>query len=88
MTAYDGKSYFGHLNKLVDECNNTYNRYLAKNLLMLITEKNTNFKAPKFKFTFKSKFKVGDRVRITEYRNILSECYIENWSREIFLLTN
>ena len=30
MTANDSKSYYGYLNKLVDEYNNTYNRSIGK----------------------------------------------------------
>ena len=30
------------------------------------------------------KFKVGDRVRITKYKNISSYGYTKNWSREVF----
>ena len=31
------------------------------------------------------KFKVGDRVRITNHKILLSKCCTENWSREIFV---
>ena len=37
-----------------------------------------NHKAPKFK--------VNDGVRIIKYENIFSKGYIENWSREIFVI--
>ena len=33
-----------------------------------------------------TKFKVNDRVRITKYKNIFSEGYTENWSKEIFII--
>ena len=32
------------------------------------------------------KFKVGDRVRITKFKNIFSKGYLENWPKEIFLI--
>ena len=32
------------------------------------------------------KFNVNDRVRFTKYKNIFSKYYIENWSREIFII--
>ena len=32
------------------------------------------------------KFKAGDRVRITKYKNIFSKGYTENWSKEIFVI--
>ena len=34
----------------------------------------------------KSKFKVGDRVRITRYKNIFAKVYAPNWSSEIFIV--
>ena len=30
--------------------------------------------------------KVNDRVRIMKYKNIFSNAYTENWSREIFII--
>ena len=61
-----------YLNKLVDQYNNTYHHSIKKNLLMVII-----MKTPKFK--------VNDRDKITKYKNVFSNGYIENWSREIFI---
>ena len=33
-----------------------------------------------------SKFKVGDRVRISKFKNIFAQRYTPNWSREIFIV--
>ena len=33
-----------------------------------------------------SRFKVGDRVRISKFKNIFAKGYTPNWSREIFIL--
>ena len=33
-----------------------------------------------------SRFKVGDRVRISRYKNIFAKGYIPNWSKEIFIV--
>ena len=33
-----------------------------------------------------SKFKVGDRVRISRYKNIFANGYAPNWSSEIFIV--
>ena len=33
-----------------------------------------------------SKFKVGDRVRISKFKNIFAKGYTLNWSREIFIV--
>ena len=33
-----------------------------------------------------SKFKVGDHVKISKYKNIFAKRYIPNWSKEIFVI--
>ena len=33
------------------------------------------------------KFKVGDRVRISKYKNIFAKGYMPNWSEEIFIVS-
>ena len=33
-----------------------------------------------------SKFKIGDIVRISKYKNIFAKDYVPNWSEEIFLI--
>ena len=42
------------------------------------TSKEINNKDPKFK--------VGDHVRITKYKNIFAKGYIPNWSEEAFVI--
>ena len=32
------------------------------------------------------KFKVGDRVRISKYKNIFAKVYTPNWSEEVFIV--
>ena len=34
----------------------------------------------------RSRFKVGDRVRISKFKDIFAKGYIPNWSREIFIV--
>ena len=33
------------------------------------------------------KFKVGDRVRISKYKNIFAKRYTQNWSEEVFVVS-
>ena len=33
-----------------------------------------------------SKFKVGNNVRISKYKNIFAKGYIPNWSEEVFVI--
>ena len=42
------------------------------------TDKKINNKDPKFK--------VGDRVRIAEYKNVFAKGYVPNWSEEVFVV--
>ena len=38
-------------------------------------------------FTLKLKFKVGDHVRISKYKNIFAKGYFPNWLGEIFVVS-
>ena len=83
MTANDSKSYLSYLNKSVEQYNNIYHHSINKKPInadySALTEKiKINPKAPKYK--------VNDRVRITNYKNIFSKGYTENWSTEIFII--
>ena len=33
------------------------------------------------------KFKVGDHVRISKYKNIFAKGYTQNWSEEVFIVS-
>ena len=82
MTANDNKSYLLYLNKLVDQYNNTYDHSINKRFI------DTDYSTINEKIEtslIASKFKVNDRVRITDCKNIFSKGYTENCSREIFI---
>ena len=83
MTADGSKSYLRDLNKLVDEYNNGYHRSIDTKPVNADYSAQTNdieasHKIPKYKF--------GDTVRRTKYKNIISKSYTENYSREIFAI--
>ena len=42
------------------------------------SSKEINYKHPKFK--------VGDIVRISKYKNVFTECYVPNRSQEVFMI--
>ena len=68
------KVYRGYLNNLVEEYNNTYYHCsVYVRYPVLSEEMELRQKAPKFK--------VGDRVKITNYNNTFNKGYIKNWSR-------
>ena len=51
---------------------------MLKIIHISILIKKTNVKDPKFK--------VGDRVRISKYKNIFAKGYAPNWSEEVFVI--
>ena len=83
MTANDSKSYPGYLNKLLHQYNDIYSHSVDKKPIdadySALSEKiEPSHNVPQFK--------VGDKVWYTKYENIFSKSYIENWSREIFVI--
>ena len=69
---------------LLKKYNNTYHTSIkmkpidVKDNTYIDFEKEVNDKDPKFK--------VGDHVRISKYKNIFAKGYIPNWSEEIFII--
>ena len=59
--------------KWVDVKNNTY-----IDSMEMCSSKEVNDKDPKFK--------VGDHVRISTYKNIFAKGYAPNWSEEVFVI--
>ena len=76
--------YIDKLDDIVDEYNNTYHRIIkmkpvdVKDNTYIDFEKEVNDKDPKFK--------VGDHVRISKYKNIFAKGYTPNWSEEVFVI--
>ena len=77
--------YIDKLDGIVNEYNNTYHRTIkmkpvdVKNNTYIDFKKGVNDKD--------SKFKVGDRVRISKYKNIFAKGYTPNWSEEVFIVS-
>ena len=77
--------YIDKLDDIADEYNNTYHTTIkmkpidVKDNTYINTSKEiNNNKAPKFK--------VGDYVRISKYKNIFAKRYMPNWSEEVFII--
>ena len=83
MTAISKNVYIDKLDDIVDEYNNKYHRTITmkpvdlKDNTYIDFEKEVNDKNPKFK--------VGDHVRISKYKNIFAKGYMPNWSQEVFI---
>ena len=84
MTSISKNVYIGKLDDIVDEYNNTYHTTIkmkpinVKDNTYINTSKEINNKDPKFR--------VGDYVRISKYKNIFAKRYMPNWSEEVFII--
>ena len=76
--------YIDKLYYIVNEYNNTYHTTIkmkpidVKDNTYINTDKEINNKDPKFK--------VGERERISKYKNIFAKGYTANWSEEVFVI--
>ena len=83
MTATGKNVYYDVLDDIVNEYNNTKHNTIQmkrkdvgnNNKRVYIDEHNEK----------RSRFKVGDIVRISKFKNIFAKGYTHNWSREIFI---
>ena len=76
-----------HIDKLddiADEYNNTYHRTIK--IKPIDVKDNTYININKEVNDNDPKFKVGDHVKISKYKNILAKGYIPNWSEEVFVI--
>ena len=84
MTSISKNVYIGKLDDIVDEYNNTYHTTIkmkpadVKGNTYINADKEINNKDPKFK--------AGDHVRISKYKNIFAKGYIPKWSEEVFVI--
>ena len=84
MTSLSKNGYIDKVDDTVDEYNNTYHTTIkmkpigVKDNTYINTDKEINDKTPRFK--------VGDHVRISKYKNIFAKGYTPNWSEEVFVI--
>ena len=84
MTSTSKNVYIDKLDDIADEYNNTYHTTIkikpidVKDNTYINTSKEINNKDPKFK--------VGDHVKISKYKNIFAKGYMPNWSEEVFVI--
>ena len=84
MTSISKNVYIDKLDDIVNEYNNTYHTTIkmkpidVKDNTYINTDKDTNDKD--------LKSKIGDRVRISKYKNIFAKGYTPNWSEEVFVI--
>ena len=85
MTAISKNVYFNVLDDIVNKYNNTVHRTVkmkpidVKDNTYVDSKKEVNDKDPKLK--------VGDHVRISQYKNIFAKGYTPNWSEEVAIIS-
>ena len=84
MTSISKNVYIDKSDVIVNKYNNTYHTTIkmkpinVKDNTYINASKEINYKDPKFK--------VGDDVRISKYKNIFAKGYMPNWSEEVFVV--
>ena len=83
MTSIGENVYYDVLDDIVNEYNNTKHSTIkmkpsaiARNKRVYIDEHNEK----------SARYNVGDRVRMSKFKNIFAKGYTPNWSREIFII--
>ena len=84
MTLVSKIVYIDKLDDMVGEYNNTYHRTIK--MKPADVEDNTYIDFKKEVNDKDPKFKIGDHVRISKYRNIFAKGYTPNWSEEVFIV--
>ena len=84
MTAISKNVYFDVLDDVVNKYNNTVHRTIKMKPINVTDDsfveynEESNEKDPKFK--------VGDHVRISQYKNIFAKRYSPDWSENVFAI--
>ena len=84
ITSISKNVYPDKLDDIVDECNNTYHTTIK--MKPIDVKDNTYINADKEINNKDPKFKVGDHVRISKYKNIFAKGYMPNWNEEVFVI--
>ena len=83
MTATGKNVYYDVLDDVVNKYNNTKHSTIKMKRIDVKNNKRVCIDEHNEK---DSKFKLGDRVRISRYKNIFARGYAPNWSSEIFIV--
>ena len=85
MTAASKNVYFDVLDNIVNKYNNTVHRTIKMKPIDVTSDSYAEYNED---FNKKDpKFKVGDHVRISKYKNIFAKGYTQNWSEKVFVVS-
>ena len=84
MTTISKNVYIDVLNVIVNKYNNTVHRTIKMKPIDATGDSYVEYN--EYSNNRNPTFKVGDRVRISKYKNIFAKGYAPNWSEEIFVI--
>ena len=84
MTSMSKSVYIDKLDDIVNKHNNTYHGVNKRKPVNVKSSTNIDFNKENNKES--PKFKIGDNVRISKYKNIFAKGYILNWTEEVFVI--
>ena len=85
VTAVSRNVYVDVLDDIVNKYNNTAHRSIKMKSSDVTSDSYAEYNED---FNEKDpKFKVGDHVRISKYKNIFAKGYTQNWSEEVFVVS-
>ena len=85
MAAVSKDVYFDVLDDIVKKYNNTVHRTIKMKPIDVTSDSYAEYNEDSN--VTKPKFKVGDHVRISKYKNIFAKGYTQNWSEEVFVVS-
>ena len=85
MTSISKNLYIDKLDDVVNKYNNTYHR--ATKMTPVDVKDNNYINFSKEVNDKDPKFKIGDHVRISNYKYILAKGYTPNWPEDVFVVT-
>ena len=84
ITSVSKNVYIDKLDDIVHKCNNKSHRTIK--MKPIDVKDNTYIDFGKEVNDNDPKFKIGDHVRISKYKNIFAKGYTPNWSEEVFVI--
>ena len=84
MTAVSKNVCFDVLDDIDNKYNNTIHRTIKMKPIDVTFDSYAEYNEDSNKND--PKFKAGDRVRISKYKNIFAKGYTQNWSEEVFVI--
>ena len=84
MTSISKNVIIDKLGDMVNKYNNTYHSTIK--MKPVDVKSNTYIESSKEINNKNPKFKIGDTVRISKYKNIIAKDYTPNWSDEVFVI--